>query len=519
MIITVTAPAAHAAYTPNESLPVAFTLDAPAAPGGEFSVWCVTPDNGWFGPHLVPLNGGTDYAVECPLGSGKPLAAGYRVYVYHSAVAGSNSWNEYAASPGTFDLVAEAFRWLPVVTADDLEGQITETQIAKDAITTPKIAAGAVKAVHVEAGSITADRLDVGDVQAAVVTAAKINSLSIDAAAIKAGTLDVARIGAGSITANAINVASVQAAVVTAAKVNTLALSAGAITAGTLDVARIAACSITANEVNVSSLQAAVVTASKINTLALNASVIQAGTIDTARLNVGAIQAAVVTAAAINALTLNAVSITGGTITGAVIQTDANTAHERIVLSSASIDKLAFYTRAVSYGTLAPGYLQVGYSGMGGSDMLHLTLAGHAKASAPGDTPYIDLVTVYNTPSGGLNYNSIDVTAQHFSVNASSGLDDAIDLNGKVTCEETVTIASTLYCLAGARINGRIYPGANFPGTPSGWSSADGTWIQDNTTTGNRLKVTFNTSTYVLSVSNESGNYRYTSPVFTRVAI
>jgi hypothetical protein len=82
-----------------------------------------------------------------------------------------------------------------------------------------------------------------------------------------------------------------QAAVVTAAKVNTLALSADAITTGTLSAARIAAGAIDASKLNVADVQAAVVTAAKVNTLALNASVIAAGTIATARLDVAAILA------------------------------------------------------------------------------------------------------------------------------------------------------------------------------------------------------------------------------------
>ncbi len=69
-----------------------------------------------------------------------------------------------------------------------------------------------------------ASHLNVSDVQAAVVTAAKINTLALSAAVIQSGTIATARL----------NAAEIQAAVVTAAKINTLTLNAVSITGGSI---------------------------------------------------------------------------------------------------------------------------------------------------------------------------------------------------------------------------------------------------------------------------------------------
>ena len=90
---------------------------------------------------------------------------------------------------------------------------------------------------------------------------------------------------------------------------------------------------------------------------------------------------------------------------------------------------------------------------------------------------------------------------------------------GTVTIPASVALTGTVVDVSGGlHVDGKIHPQTDFPGTPSGWSSADGVWIQDNNTTGNRLKITFNSTAYTLTVSNAT--YKYTlSTAFTRTAL
>lgn len=64
---------------------------------------------------------------------------------------------------------------------------------------------------------------------------------------------------------------------------------------------------------------------------------------------------------------------------------------------------------------------------------------------------------------------------------------------------------------------GKVNPQTDFPGVGTGWTSDDGIWIQDNNpgTPGRRWKMTYNSSTRVLSLSYST--LRHTGPVFTSV--
>lgn len=91
--------------------------------------------------------------------------------------------------------------WVAVVNTADLEGTITETQIADDAISTPKLkansvttpilAAGAVTANELAADSVIAGKIQTGAVSADKINVTKLDAISADLGAISAGSLNI----------------------------------------------------------------------------------------------------------------------------------------------------------------------------------------------------------------------------------------------------------------------------------------------------------------------------------------
>lgn len=308
--------------------------------------------------------------------------------------------------------------------------------------------------------------------QAAVVTAAKVNALSIDASAIKAGTLDVARLAAGSITAAKLDVADVQASVVTAAAVNAVAINAGSITAGTLSAARIAAGAIDASKLNVADVQAAVVTAAKVNTLALNASVIAAGTIATARLDVAAILASQITAA-----NITGGSISGVTITGGVIRTTPTAAGKRVEISTDHTIK--WYSGDAAETN--PGKITAtAYAGGGG----YLSLSGPTVAGMA--------MGGYISVHGAVSRKDIILQAGPGGAGVTVGPSDEpneVRVIGNLHVTGTyhdATVDGNL-AVGGGLSAGYIYPSVDW----GSGTSLDGVWIQDKTNLGTRWKVYF----------------------------
>jgi len=340
-----------------------------------------------------------------------------------------------------------------------------------------KITAGYIDVARIDAGTIKAVKLDVADVQAAVVTAAKVNALAIDAGAITAGTINTARL----------NTAEIQAAVVTATAVNALALNAGSITAGTIATARL----------DTDAIQAAVVTAAAVNALALNASVITAGTISTSRLDTAAIQAAVVTAAKINSLTLNAVSITGGTIQAATFRTAVS--GKRVELDAGAQDRINFYPKDAT----SPAYIYV-VTDSGSS----VYAGGALYINSPAGTGAQSGIVLFGEQTKGglmqLNAGSTRIELNTPEVRVSSALTVG---SGLTVSAGGITVTGTVNC------SGRVNSTTDYPGTGTGWNSTDGIWIQDNQTVANRWKLTYNSTSRVLSLSR--GTSRHTSAAFT----
>ena len=93
---------------------------------------------------------------------------------------------------------------LASIAAAKLTGEITETQIADDAITTPKISAGAVDTAELAAGAVTAEVI-----AANAVTAAKIEAGTITASEIAGNTITGNKIVANTITGGLLNTAGI----------------------------------------------------------------------------------------------------------------------------------------------------------------------------------------------------------------------------------------------------------------------------------------------------------------------
>ena len=108
--ITVTAPTGASTQAQGTSLPVTWTTNA-AVDAGEFSLWLVSPANGWYGGKLVAADGSASYASSLALDV--PVGAGYRVFVYHRA-APSDPWGVYGFAAGTVDVTAGALSAISV---------------------------------------------------------------------------------------------------------------------------------------------------------------------------------------------------------------------------------------------------------------------------------------------------------------------------------------------------------------------------------------------------------------------
>ena len=111
--ITVTAPpSGTTSENQGEALPVTWTTNQAVATG-EFSIWVVSPANGWYVGKIhaaADTAGPASYADSVALDV--PAGAGYRVYVYYRATSG-DPWSIYGGSPGTVD-VAEVFNTITV---------------------------------------------------------------------------------------------------------------------------------------------------------------------------------------------------------------------------------------------------------------------------------------------------------------------------------------------------------------------------------------------------------------------
>ena len=103
--ISVTAPTGTTGKSQGEALPVTWTTNA-AVTSGQFSLWVVSPGNGWYVGKIhdaADTVGPASYADSVDLNV--PAGAGYRVFVYYRASSG-DPWTIYGMSSGTVDVTA-----------------------------------------------------------------------------------------------------------------------------------------------------------------------------------------------------------------------------------------------------------------------------------------------------------------------------------------------------------------------------------------------------------------------------
>ena len=100
--ITVTAPTGTGSQAQGSSLPVTWTTNQTVA-SGEFSVWVVSPGNGWYVGKIHAADGTASYSDSVALNV--PVDTGYRIYVYYRAISG-DPWGIYGYSTGTVNVAA-----------------------------------------------------------------------------------------------------------------------------------------------------------------------------------------------------------------------------------------------------------------------------------------------------------------------------------------------------------------------------------------------------------------------------
>jgi hypothetical protein len=101
--VVVTAPTGTGSYVQGSTVAVSWTT-TPAVAAGEFGVWAVASNGGWYVGHLVPANGTGANSFNLPLNV--PAGTGYSTVVMYRPVAGSGAWTTGAYSTGTFDVTA-----------------------------------------------------------------------------------------------------------------------------------------------------------------------------------------------------------------------------------------------------------------------------------------------------------------------------------------------------------------------------------------------------------------------------
>jgi hypothetical protein len=139
-----------------------------------------------------------------------------------SLPAGS-TWDVWLTSvnlSGTESIASDIVQGSPsqVVSAEILDGAISELKIAADAVTAAKIAAGAVTVTKIADDSITTPKIVAGAVQAVSIAADAVTAGKIAANAITAREIVALSITANELAANSVTATQITAGAVTAAK-------------------------------------------------------------------------------------------------------------------------------------------------------------------------------------------------------------------------------------------------------------------------------------------------------------
>ena len=135
--ITVTAPTGTSSQAQGSALPVTWTTNA-AVDAGQFSIWVVSPANGWYVGKIVAADGTASYGDSVDLNV--PVDAGYRIFVYYRATSG-DPWSIYGYSPGTVDVTRRRFNAI-TVTAPTARSQAQGSGLPVTWTTNPASTAG-----------------------------------------------------------------------------------------------------------------------------------------------------------------------------------------------------------------------------------------------------------------------------------------------------------------------------------------------------------------------------------------
>lgn len=361
-----------------------------------------------------------------------------------------------------------------VVTGQLAEAKLADLSVSLNklqdhAVDTVKIAAGAIEADQLSANAVTAGKIDAG-----AITAREIVSGEIYGRHIQSQEITADHIGAGEIIATSACIGSLDAAKITANAINATVLTASVVAADTAAFGNAIIAKANIGTAQIAEARIADLSAGKITTGYLSANRIKA---------LGDITASG--------------TITGGTIVGAVLKTAPSGQRTEIDTYSGN-GAIRFYDVDGTYAEI-------------------LQASGYTHITGSQGGTYYGSLNLYDSRTSGFCVQVY--SGNSLSLSCGFGVNDIIELEGAVEVSGLLTASSNLRVLGNLNVDGKIYPYDNLPALPGGWSSDDGTWIQDNNSTGNRLKISFNTSSYVLQVSNEAGTYRYASAAFTRYAI
>ena len=354
-----------------------------------------------------------------------------------------------------------------------------------------KISAGSIAAARIAAGTITgamiaADTIVAGNIAAGAITATELGALAVTAGKIAAGAITATEIAASTITGAKIAAGTIAAANIVAGTLTATELAAGAVTTAKIAAGAVTAIEIGAGAVVAGKIAAGSIAADRIAAGAITATQIAAGTITAAKLNVADVQAGIVTAAAVNALTINAVTITGGNISGTTI-------------TGVTIRSIATQTKV----TLGEGGCAINIYEGANVNPGQITLLSGMLGMSSRDNGY-GVAAIFIAPNTASSYGDITLSGDCIVIGAFEAY-GAGRIDGNLRIDGNV------------QPYGKVNPQTDFPGTPTGWTSDDGIWIQDNNpgTPGRRWKMTYNSSTRVLSLSYST--LRHTGPVFTSV--
>jgi len=169
---------------------------------------------------------------------------------------------------------------------------ITSTKISNDAITTPKLAAGAVTAGEIAAGAVTATKIQSNSITASQIAANAINASELNANAVTANAIAAGAITAGAIAAGAVNATNIISnGIIVGDKLAANTITSAKIQAGTIAADRLATGSVTADKVSTNTIitsganiQNAVITAVKIADANITSAKIQNAAVETLKI-------------------------------------------------------------------------------------------------------------------------------------------------------------------------------------------------------------------------------------------